>query len=865
MMRSATRRPALALAVSLALTWSAEPAIQALPNVLVNDPATDATERDTQSGTALVLGAAGTLVAAFNDTGSSVGGASHLTGWARSTNGGASWTDLGILPNSTDGDGGYPTLARSASTGTIVLATEGRLSGAVIQVFRSTSDGASFAPPVNGAAGGGTLDKPWLAADNVSGVGQGNFYLSFRDSGPGGGLIFTRSTDDGVTWTDRRLLGAGQGAWVVVGVDHAIYAFWLSGTTLLVRKSRDGGLNFDPATTVATLRTTGPWGDLGLGGGFTTNAFPQVVANPNDPQQLYAVYNDTALSGPDKANVYLTRTMDGGASWSVPEQVNMDGGTNDNWGPVVAITPDGTGLFVSWYDRRLDPSNSLIDIYGRSAKISGTNLTLGADYRITDAPFPVVRGQDPALSLDYMGDYDTAVADNATYYRTWGDNRLAQGIHSHQPDVRFAAIPKDGPGPVLAAAGVTIAAESCTPLNQAIEPGEAVVVTLGLTNFGSAATLNLVGSLEATGGVTLQSGPQSFGAVGPGSTVARTFNFTAAGTCGGTITANLRLQDGPVDRGSATFKLLLGAPLQIPLAVSNAGGILIQDLSAAFPYPSTLTVAGFSGPISRATVTLGGLTHTFPADVDVLLVGPGGQKALFMSDVGAGNGVNSINLTFDDLAASSPGATLSSGTFLPTNLDENTDVFPAPAPAGPYTAPLAAFAGLSGPAANGVWNLYVRDDNFIDSGSIFGWTLNLYGFSCSTSCAQTVPLRYFTLAPCRLVDTRGAAGSLGGPALQAATDRSFPVSGTCGVPPQAQALALNVTAVSATSGGHLRLFAGSTPRPEASAISFDAGRTRANNAVVNLGTGGVLTVFDGQPSGTVHCVLDVSGYFAGWP
>jgi subtilisin-like proprotein convertase family protein len=805
------------------------------------------------------------LVAAFQDTGSAVETADHFTGFARSTDGGATWSDLGALPGSRNGDAGFPSLARSPSTGTIVLATEGWDSRAVIQVFRSTSDGASFAAPANGAPGGGDLARPWVAADHAAGTGRGYFYLTFHDLASGGGILLTRSTDDGATWTDQQLLstGADRGSRVVVGPDHAVYVFWLSGTTLTVRKSSDLGLTFAPPVAVATVLATS--GGLGLDGGFEANVLPQVVASPIDPLRLYAVFADRASAGPDKANVYITQTADGGATWSARQQVNSDSGTNDNWGPVIAILPDGSGLFVSWYDRRLDASNALIDVYGRNATIAGSAVTFGTDYRITEASFPAVVAQDPILYSHFMGDYDMAVADATAYYRTWGDNRLAQGTHAHQPDVRFAAIPRDGPGPVLAPAGATVAAESCAPVNHAIEPGEAVVLTLGLTNFGSAAPQNLVGTLEATGGVSFPSGPQSFGAVAPGSTAVRAFDFTAAASCGGALTATLRLQDGAMDLGTATFHLVVGAPLATPLEFSSTGGIFIRDLDNAFPYPSSLTVSGFTGAISRATVTLHDLTHTFPADIDVLLVGPGGQKALVMSDLGAGDDVGHINLTFDDLAASAPGAALTSGTFRPTSLDDTSDLFAAPAPPPPYSRDLAAFTGLSGSAANGVWSLYIRDDAFVDSGTLGGWTLSLYGFSCSTSCAQTVPMRYFTLPPCRLVDTRSAAGSFGGPALQAGTDRSFTVSGACGIPPEAQALALNVTVVDATSGGHLRLFAGSTPRPSASAINFQAGQTRANNAVAALGTGGVLTIFDGQPSGSVHCLLDVSGYFAGWP
>ena len=75
--------------------------------------------------------------------------------------------------------------------------------------------------------------------------------------------------------------------------------------------------------------------------------------------------------------------------------------------------------------------------------------------------------------------------------------------------------------------------------------------------------------------------------------------------------------------------------------------------------------------ITKVTVKLNNLSHTFPADIDVLLVGPGGQNAIIMSDVGGGDDVTGITLTLDDAAATNmPAALLTTGTFKPTNRRE---------------------------------------------------------------------------------------------------------------------------------------------------------------------------------------------------
>lgn len=123
------------------------------------------------------------------------------------------------------------------------------------------------------------------------------------------------------------------------------------------------------------------------------------------------------------------------------------------------------------------------------------------------------------------------------------------------------------------------------------------------------------------------------------------------------------------------------------------------------------------------------------------------------------------------------------------------------------------------------------------------------------------PSSYYTLTPCRLVDTRDATGPFGGPAIAAGETRAFAmVDGPCGVPADAKALALNVTVTQPTSSGALTLFPGSGVAPITTTISFAAGKTRANNAVIGLAAG-VLSVMNRQEAGSAHVIVDVSGYF----
>lgn len=126
--------------------------------------------------------------------------------------------------------------------------------------------------------------------------------------------------------------------------------------------------------------------------------------------------------------------------------------------------------------------------------------------------------------------------------------------------------------------------------------------------------------------------------------------------------------------------------------------------------------------------------------------------------------------------------------------------------------------------------------------------------------ANASPLDFYTLTPCRLVDTRNANGPLGGPALLASSQRTFTFSGVCGVPADAKAVSLNVTVTQAIALGDLRMFPADQTAPLASAINFGLGQTLANNTIVAVDATGAIKV-QNDALGTVHLVLDVNGYF----
>jgi len=148
-------------------------------------------------------------------------------------------------------------------------------------------------------------------------------------------------------------------------------------------------------------------------------------------------------------------------------------------------------------------------------------------------------------------------------------------------------------------------------------------------------------------------------------------------------------------------------------------------------YPSPITVAGAGTSITTVDVQLNGLSHTFPDDLDLLLVGPTGAKMVIQSDSGSGDDVTNVSYVISDSGATAlPNlGPLAAGTFSPANYGAG-DAFAAPAPTGPHNEPAPAGAAtlasvFAGTDPNGAWNLFVVDDAAGDEGRYAdGWCLD---------------------------------------------------------------------------------------------------------------------------------------------
>ncbi len=306
--------------------------------------------------------------------------------------------------------------------------------------------------------------------------------------------------------------------------------------------------------------------------------------------------------------------------------------------------------------------------------------------------------------------------------------------------------------PAVSAGTNAIAAESCTPANSVLDPGETVTMSLCVLNSGTAdTTAATTGTLQATGGVLTPSAPQIYGAlVSGGPAVCRNFTFTVDPglSCGGTVTATLQIQDGAANLGNVTYNLITGA-LTGPVVTNtfsytgpvvaipdNAPGITVNLPVSGIAAGSQVTDVNFRFDTGGAcTNTVGdpnaGLDHTWVGDLVVTVTAPTAQSVTVIDRIGvpaSGFGLNAENfcaVTLDD-----------EGGFPPI---ENTVLNPVTGNFSPNN-PLSGFDTVTAP--NGNWMLSVTDGAGGDFGSLrrFSLVIETTGRVCSTSCIQACSL-----------------------------------------------------------------------------------------------------------------------------
>ncbi|HEX8409001.1 MAG TPA: sialidase family protein [Thermoanaerobaculia bacterium] len=291
-----------------------------------------------------------------------------------------------------------------------------------VAATRSLDGGLTWSAPVIiaeltiGAAGDRQFDdKEWMAVDDTGGAYDGHVYLlwqriTFGATPLQSRMMFARSTDRGATWSEPVFLtdpATGGQSMVDVGPDGEVYLAYFRSSGLWLRKSTDGGATFGAPAAIPSL----PW----IGGAIPNTrtaqfrAFPQLLCDrSNGPHRgtLYLVHASSAPGTPRYGGVALTKSTDGGATWTTPRFLFTPAAD--------AILPSGavdqtTGeLAIAWLDRRDDPTNTLARLYAMRSKDGG-------------ATFETPRGFTPQFSIDadWIGDYYGMAGNNANWIATF--------------------------------------------------------------------------------------------------------------------------------------------------------------------------------------------------------------------------------------------------------------------------------------------------------------------------------------------------------------------------------------------------------------------------------------------------------------
>jgi len=486
----------LALVLALAVVQEARAAQPVVvDDIQVNSATGDPGDNTTQSETSMAVRGS-TICLGFNDSGPTVG----ISGFARSTNKGQSWTDQGELGAGNNGD---PTIAVDQGTGTFYYGENATIGGnPAIGVARSTDDCVSFGAQVNASAASSVLqtapnvttlsDKPSIAVDNTGGARNGYIYVCWTrfidTSSPSDGsadaseLRFSRSIDGGATYVNEQVIQpqgpAPFGCSVKVGPAGQVNVVWAdrTGATLgdiRFRSSTDGGLTFGANIGVSTGNRL-PGTDNVVSCGTNNNRTclngnirmlhqawlaVDTTGGANDGN-LYVVWASDPAGATDNSDVSFRRSTDGGLTWSATLQLG-GGTTTDQFEPNVAVGGDEGAVSVVWYDRRNDTVNNLnIDVYKAFSTDGG--VTFGAIQRVTNQSFGVPQlnpNFDSAITNCYMGEYIAVAADGGSFYYAWGDNRNTvtnANWPSGRPDPDVFFESEAAPDAAISAFGTTI-------------------------------------------------------------------------------------------------------------------------------------------------------------------------------------------------------------------------------------------------------------------------------------------------------------------------------------------------------------------------------------------------------------------------
>jgi len=296
-----------------------------------------------------------------------------------------------------------------------------------IVVQKSTNNGVSWNDGVGvGFVAPKNQDKEWLAVDHSRSQHRGNIYMtwtefdSYGSSNPNDSsrIRFSKSTDQGNTWSTAITISdvsgncidsdnTTEGAVPCVGPNGEIYVSWAGPVGLVFDKSIDGGQTWGADIFISNI--PGGW-DYDVPGISRCNGLPVTmcdISNSLYRGHIYSCWTDQR-NGTSDTDVFLSKSTDGGNSWSSPSRVNDDISARHQFFVWSNIDPFTGHLWFVFYDRR-NTTGSATDVYVAKSIDGGQTFE---NFKVSESSFTPNSGI-------FFGDYTNIAAWNGKVYPIW--------------------------------------------------------------------------------------------------------------------------------------------------------------------------------------------------------------------------------------------------------------------------------------------------------------------------------------------------------------------------------------------------------------------------------------------------------------
>jgi hypothetical protein len=232
-------------------------------------------------------------------------------------------------------------------------------------------------------------------------------------------ILFSKSSDQGITWTDPIRLSqvpgncvdsdsTVEGAVPAVGPNGEIYTSWAGPAGLVFDRSLDSGHSWLQQD-ILVDEMPGGW-DFSIPGIYRCNGMPVTACDrTNGPNRgnIYINWSDQR-NGVTDTDIWISRSSDGGDTWSPPLRVNDDLPGKQQFFTWMTVDQTTGYIWILFYDRRNHDDNST-DVYLAVSKDGGLTFE---NFKVSESPFI------PSSTV-FFGDYTCISAHNGIVRPIW--------------------------------------------------------------------------------------------------------------------------------------------------------------------------------------------------------------------------------------------------------------------------------------------------------------------------------------------------------------------------------------------------------------------------------------------------------------